>query len=180
MSREKRVLTVAQAQAIYRNGQRARAKRVQRLMIEVFNTINWDESRKLARKHRTKLKHCYANCQIIALKRTDLAYCDGLLYPFVIPHAWLVTASGEVIDPTYCLLHDDSEERLVYVGARYTLQEMCTQIQITHYHEALTDWGAVSLYAWGVLQTAVSLFNQQNDSVARSARFDRKKADRAW
>ena len=50
-------------------------------------------------------KQCYANCQRLAFRRKTLTYVEGyavpaLRTPMPIPHAWLLTAEGEAIDPT--------------------------------------------------------------------------------
>lgn len=51
------------------------------------------------------LQQCYCNCQELAFERKSLTYVEGYgLAPQVsipVAHAWLLTAEGDVIDPTW-------------------------------------------------------------------------------
>lgn len=50
-------------------------------------------------------KKCYWNCHKLTLKREDLTYVEGFAIasqvPMPVAHAWLLTAEGEAIDPTW-------------------------------------------------------------------------------
>jgi hypothetical protein len=48
-------------------------------------------------------KLCFNNSVSLMCRRPDLTYCEGLALGYIpVVHAWCVTASGEVVDPTWC------------------------------------------------------------------------------
>lgn len=73
-----------------------------------FTVVDWEESKRIAKKYHTRRKQCFQNCREIFLRgKENLQYYEGFVTT-MIPHehAWLVRSDGAVIDPTLCLLDD--------------------------------------------------------------------------
>ncbi len=89
-----------------------------------FNGVDWDLSRKLARKYKSVPRECFANARRIAERRREYSYCEGFAVNLVATeHAWLVDSAGRVLDPTWCLLENDPMPT-DYFGMLLTLAEV--------------------------------------------------------
>lgn len=69
-----------------------------------FNEVDWHLSAQLAQKHKCRIKNCFENCERIARSSDLLTYYEGQAVSIIpMEHAWLVTAGGVVVDPTWVL-----------------------------------------------------------------------------
>ncbi|GBG14820.1 pilus assembly protein PilM [Novimethylophilus kurashikiensis] len=74
-----------------------------------------------------RAKMCYENAGRIALQREDLIYVEGVALRLIpVPHAWLVTLDGDVIDPTW-----QSPETCQYFGLAFKRDYLAQNILTT-------------------------------------------------
>jgi hypothetical protein len=86
---------------------------------ETFTDIDKDESRRLARIYKCKVKECFYNSWNINTTHPSYKYYEGYVYAHGIPisHSWLVK-DGKVIDPTLAVeaLGDNDRFGTEYFG----------------------------------------------------------------
>ena len=105
--------------------------------------VDWYLSARLARKIRAKPRDCYRNAQAALCHAprgtvfvVGQAYSDGV----AVPHAWLETRDGRILDPTTVA----TKRRLAEMGfnapdferyeagRRYTHQEINREVSLGH------------------------------------------------
>lgn len=61
-------------------------------------------------RHYSKRSACYLNAALLASDTPDLTYVEGYAwpnqFPFPVEHAWVMTPTKRIIDPTWGHLHD--------------------------------------------------------------------------
>jgi hypothetical protein len=88
-----------------------------------FNQVDWEASRRLAKRYRTKQKQCFNNCRQIHLNDQAYRYFEGYACPMIpMEHAWLLRADGVVLDPTLALLDEPGD--VDYFGLHVQLKDM--------------------------------------------------------
>lgn len=129
---------VGQIVQVMKNTQQAETWQKFSEVAEDFEKKNWDEARRLAKKHRCVVRECFRNCALIALKHPELTYVEGMACKLIpVQHAWLVNAEGEVIDPTYVLTEE--YENTDYFGVRIPIETLIKP-KLMERHAFLPAW----------------------------------------
>lgn len=76
---------------------------------------------------RMEMGRCYANAGELAIQSPELVYMEGFAHgpvPVPVHHAWLVSPTGEVIDPTW-----GESPQAQYYGVAYTTEFLLAQVE---------------------------------------------------
>jgi hypothetical protein len=93
-------------------------------------------------------KNCYGNAAQLALEDPALTYVEGYAMGrfFPIPHAWVVTEDGTVIDPTWAPWEGEAADSDVpraewqYVGVPFTTKFLSSELQRNRTYGLLDQW----------------------------------------
>lgn len=89
---------------------------------------------------------CFRDASTLSLNRPDLIYVEGWATSGILPveHAWCVTESGFVIDPTWAAIGDDDWERREYFGIpikyHWHRQMILARTYFGVFHPGPPDW----------------------------------------